>query len=54
MSTRLLPNGDVTTTIDDDTAPSVVGDFNDWHQHSDPYVEELDGRKHVTVSVPAR
>ena len=33
--------------------PVVVGDFNEWDQHCDPFVEELDGRRYVTVSVPA-
>jgi hypothetical protein len=30
ITTRLLPNGDVTLTIEDDTPASVVGDFHDW------------------------
>ena len=55
ITTTLLPNGDVTITfmIDDGRPVSVVGDFNDWDPLSDPLVEELDGRRYVTVSVPA-
>ncbi len=54
ITTSLLPNGDVTVTfmIDDDRPVSVVGDFNDWNPLSDPFVEELDGRRYVTVSFP--
>ena len=55
ITTSLLPNGDVLITfmIDDVRSVSVVGDFNDWDPHRDPFVEELDGRRYVTVSVPA-
>ena len=55
ITTSLLPNGDVLITfmIDDVRPVSVVGDFNDWDPHRDPFVEELDGRRYVTVSVPA-
>jgi 1,4-alpha-glucan branching enzyme len=55
ITTSLLPNGDVLVTfmIDDERPVSVVGDFNDWDPHRDPFVEELDGRRYVTVSVPA-
>jgi 1,4-alpha-glucan branching enzyme len=55
ITTSLLPNGDVLITfmIDDVRPVSVVGDFNDWDPQSDPFVEELDGRRYVTVSVPA-
>ena len=54
ITTTLLPNGDVLVTfmIDDERPVSVVGDFNDWDPYSDPFVEELDGRRYVTVSVP--
>jgi len=53
--TSLLPNGDVLVTfmIDDERPVSVVGDFNGWDPYRDPFVEELDGRRYVTVSVPA-
>ena len=55
ITTSLLPNGDVLVTfmIDDERPVSVVGDFNGWDPHRDPFVEELDGRRYVTVSVPA-
>ena len=55
ITTSLLPNGDVLVTfmIDDDRSVSVVGNFNDWDPHRDPFVEELDGRRYVTVSLPA-
>lgn len=55
ITTSLLPNGDVLVTfmIDDERPVSVVGDFNGWDPRSDPFVEELDGRRYVTVSVPA-
>jgi hypothetical protein len=55
ITTTLLPNGDVLVTfmIDDGRPVSVVGDFNDSNPFSDPFVEELDGRRYVTVSVPA-
>ena len=55
ITTSLLPNGDVLITfmIDDVRPVSVVGDFNDWDPQCDPFVEELDGRRYVTVSVPA-
>lgn len=55
ITTSLLPNGDVLVTfmIDDDRPVSVVGNFNDWDPHRDPFVEELDGRRYVTVSLPA-
>ena len=43
----------VTFMIDDERPVSVVGDFNGWDPHRDPFVEELDGRRYVTVSVPA-
>ena len=39
--------------INDVRRVSVVEDFNDWDPHSDPFVEELDDRRYVTVSVPA-
>src|SRR4029078_13743319 len=50
-----LPNCDVLVTfmIDDERPVSVVGDFNGWDPHRDPFVEEIDGRRYVTVSVPA-
>ena len=55
ITTSLLPNGDVLITfmIDDVRPVSVVGDFKDLDPHFDPFVEELDGRRYVTVSVPA-
>jgi 1,4-alpha-glucan branching enzyme len=55
IATTLLPNGDVLVTfmIDDERPVSVVGDFNGWDPHRDPFVEEIDGRRYVTVSVPA-
>jgi len=55
IATTLLPNGDalVTFMIDDERPVSVVGDFNGWDPHRDPFVEEIDGRRYVTVSVPA-
>jgi len=55
ITTTLLPNGEVLVTfmIDDDRPASVVGDFNGWDPHRDPFVEEIDGRRYVTVSVPA-
>ena len=55
ITTSLLPNGEVLVTfiVDDDRPVSVVGDFNDWDPHRDPFVEELDGRRYVTVSLPA-
>jgi 1,4-alpha-glucan branching enzyme len=55
ITTSLLPNGDVLVTfmIDDERPVSVVGDFNGWDPSRDPFVEELDGRRYVTVSVPA-
>ncbi len=55
ITTSLLPNGDVLVTfmIDDGRPVSVVGDFNGWDPSRDPFVEELDGRRYVTVSVPA-
>ena len=55
ITTSLLPNGDVLVTfmIDDERPVSVVGDFNSWDPQRDPFVEELDGRRYVTVSVPA-
>ena len=55
ITTTLLPNGDVLVTfmIDDDRPVSVVGDFNGWDPRRDPFVEEIDGRRYVTVSVPA-
>ncbi|MEA3184771.1 MAG: hypothetical protein QOJ74_1248 [Ilumatobacteraceae bacterium] len=55
ITTRPLPNGDVLVTfmIDDDRQTSVVGNFNDWDPLRDPFVEELDGRRYVTVSLPA-
>ncbi len=55
ITTSLLPSGDVLITfmIDDERPVSVVGDFNGWDPHRDPFVEELDGRRYVTVSVPA-
>ena len=55
ITTSLLPNGDVLVTfmIDDGRPVSVVGDFNGWDPSCDPFVEELDGRRYVTVSVPA-
>jgi hypothetical protein len=54
ITTSLLPNGDVLVTfmIDDERPVSVVGDFNGWDPSRDPFVEELDGRRYVTVSVP--
>ena len=55
ITTNLLPNGDVLVTfvIDDDRPVSVVGNFNDWDPYRDPFVEEIDGRRYVTVSLPA-
>jgi 1,4-alpha-glucan branching enzyme len=55
ITTSLLPNGEVLVTfmIEDQRPVSVVGDFNRWDPHRDPFVEELDGRRYVTVSVPA-
>jgi 1,4-alpha-glucan branching enzyme len=55
IATSLLPNGEVLVTfmIEDQRPVSVVGDFNHWDPHRDPFVEELDGRRYVTVSVPA-
>jgi hypothetical protein len=55
IATTLLPNGDVLVTfmIDDERPVSVVGDFNGWDPSRDPFVEEIDGRRYVTVSVPA-
>jgi hypothetical protein len=55
ITTSLLPNGDVLVTfmIDDERPVSVVGDFNSWDPQRDSFVEELDGRRYVTVSVPA-
>jgi len=55
ITTTLLPNGDVLVTfmIDDERPVSVVGDFNGWDPRRDPFVEEIDGRRYVTVSVPA-
>lgn len=55
ITTSLLPNGDVLVTfmIDDERPASVVGDFNGWDPSRDPFVEELDGRRYVTVSVSA-
>jgi hypothetical protein len=55
ITTNLLPNGEVLVTfmIEDQRPVSVVGDFNSWDPHRDPFVEELDGRRYVTVSVPA-
>jgi hypothetical protein len=55
ITTSLLPNGEVLVTfmIEDQRPVSVVGDFNRWDPHRDPLVEELDGRRYVTVSVPA-
>jgi hypothetical protein len=55
ITTSLLPNGDVLVTfmIDDERPVSVVGDFNGWDPSRDPFVEELDGRRYVTVSVPS-
>jgi 1,4-alpha-glucan branching enzyme len=55
ITTTLLPNGDVLVTfmIDDERPVSVVGDFNGWNPRRDPFVEEIDGRRYVTVSVPA-
>ena len=55
ITTNLLPNGDVLVTfvIDDDRPVSLVGDFNDWDPYRDPFVEEIDGHRYVTVSLPA-
>ena len=55
ITTSLLPNGDVLVTfmIDDDRPVSLVGNFNDWDPVRDPFIEELDGRRYVTVSLPA-
>lgn len=55
ITTSRLPNGDVLITfmIDDDRPVSVVGDFNDWDPRRNPFVEEVDGRRYVTVSVPS-
>jgi len=43
----------VTFMIDDVRPVSVVGTFNDWDPHQHPLVEEIDGRRYVTVAVPA-
>ena len=55
ITTSALPNGDILVTfmIDDERPVSVVGDFNNWDPHRDRFVEEADGRRYVTVSVPA-
>ena len=55
INTSLLPNGDVLVTfiVDDDRPVSLVGNFNEWNPNRDPFVEELDGRRYVTVSLPA-
>ena len=55
ITTSVLPNGEILVTfmIDDDREVALVGDFNDWDPARDPFVEELDGRRYVTVSLPA-
>ncbi|MGZ4770405.1 MAG: hypothetical protein ACXVLX_17210 [Ilumatobacteraceae bacterium] len=55
INTSMLPNGDVLVTfiVDDDRPVSLIGNFNDWDPYRDPFVEELDGRHYVTVSLPA-
>lgn len=45
----------VTFTLPSDTRGpvSVVGDFNDWDPYAHPMPETPDGRRTVTVEVPA-
>ncbi len=53
ITTSALPTGDVLVTfmIDDSRPVSVVGDFNNWDPTRHPMIEEIDGRRFVTVSV---
>ena len=55
ITTSRLPNGDVLVTfVIDDTRPvSVVGDFNDWDPTRHPVIDEPDGHRYLTVSLPA-
>jgi len=54
-TTSLLPNGDflVTFMIDDEHTAPVAGDTDGWDHFREPFVEEVDGRRYVTVSLPA-
>jgi hypothetical protein len=55
ITTSPLPNGDVLVTFmtDDPRPVSVVGTFNDWDPGEHPLVEEIDGRRYVTIALPS-
>ena len=55
IATTLLPNGDVLVTfmIDDDRQIVRRRRLQRLGSSRDPFVEELDGRRYVTVSLPA-